>query len=309
MYIDWQLGDVCNFHCAYCNLQSMGGIEGWPTYEQTTWLVDEILKHSQHEVRTYNLFGGEPTLWKHFGDLCTYIKEHDPESIIQVLTNGSRTLRWWRQYAPYMDKVIISHHAHTSQVNHVVEVVEICQPYNQASIQVLADLSNFDKIVADFDFFMEKLPGVNISVKKGETSLGSGEWMPYSPEQLAWLQETLERTKANNKLKPAFSRPETRRVWERRFYASDGETEWQTSNKQIIINDQNHFKGWHCNIGRDMLAVKPNGDLAPSSACFKEERLGNYRNGEGITWPTRAYVCVYDGCYCGADLEIEKRTP
>ena len=287
----------------------MGGIEGWPTYEQTTWLVDEILKHSDHEIRTYNLFGGEPTLWKHFGELCTYIKEKDSNSIIQVLTNGSRTLRWWRQYAPYMDKVIISHHAHTSQVNHVADVIEICQPYNSASVQVLADQSNFDKIVADFDFLIDRLPGVNISAKKGETNLGSGKWMPYTPEQLAWLQDTIARTKANNKLKPAHSRPNSRRVWERRLYASDGVVEREINNKELIITNQNHFKGWRCNIGLDMLSIKSNGDLTPSSACFGNENFGNYRNGNSINWPSEAYVCVYDGCYCGADLEIEKHAP
>ena len=309
MYIDWQLSDVCNFHCVYCNEQSMGGQQGWPTRDQATTLVDEIINHSEHEIRTYNLLGGEPTLWRHFGDLCTYIKEHDPNSIIQVLTNGSRTTRWWEKYAPYMDKVIVSHHAHTSSAQHVVDVVEICQPYNAASIQVLVDQPNFDQCRADFDLFLEKLPGVNISAKKGETFLGSGKWMPYTDEQLDWLAGTLEQTRANNQREPRVSRPDSRRVWDRRLYASDGETEWQTSNKQLIINDQNHFRGWHCNIGRDMLSVKPNGDLAPSSACFKEERLGNYRDGTGITWPQRAYVCVYEGCYCGADLEIEKRAP
>jgi len=309
MYIDWQLSDVCNFKCTYCNLQSMGGVEGWPTYEQSTRLIDNILEHSDHEVRTYNLLGGEPTLWRHFGDLCTYIKEHDPNSIVQILTNGSRTLRWWEKYAPYMDKVIISHHAHTSDAQHVVDVVKICQPYNAASIQVLVDQGNFDKCAADFDYMMENLPGVNVSAKKGETNLGSGTWMPYTEEQIVWLEETLSRTSANNKLTPHNRRPPERRAWERVFYASDGEYEWRTSNKNLIIYDQNHFKGWHCNIGRDMLSVKPNGNLAPSSACFKDEVLGNYRTGADINWPERAYVCVYDGCYCGADLEIAKRAP
>ena len=96
MYIDWQLSDVCNFKCTYCNLASMGGVEGWPTLEQAKGLVDNILSHSDHDYRTYNLLGGEPTLWKHFGELCTYIHNEDESHVIQVLTNGSRTKRWWQ---------------------------------------------------------------------------------------------------------------------------------------------------------------------------------------------------------------------
>jgi len=310
MYIDWQLSDVCNFHCSYCNFASMGGVEGWPTYEQATKLIDQILSHSKHEYRTYNLLGGEPTLWKHFSDLCTYIKHNDKNSVIQVLTNGSRTIRWWDQYAAYMDKVVISHHSHTAKPDHTVAVIAACQPYNSVSVQLLMDYYNFDNCLDHFYYILDRAPGISVTVKKAETELGSGQWQPYTDQQLAALEKAHQDSKLNNAKSSKIDRlPQYKKKFDRVLYGSDGNEEWITSNKDLIISKQNYFKGWRCNIGIDMLCVKSNGDLKPASACFKDELLGNYRTETEIRWPSESYVCDYDACFCGADIEVEKHAP
>lgn len=309
MYIDWQLSDVCNFKCAYCNEDSMGGRHGWPSIESAKYLVNEIVKHSDHEYRTYNLLGGEPTLWKYFGTLVEYINEVDQENIIQILTNGSRTIRWWEKYARYLDKVVISVHikSMTVDLEHIQRVVETCQKHTSVSIQLLMDITCFDRCTEAFDYFLTHLPGVKISAKKGETFLGSRQWMPYSPEQLAWMERSLERTEKNSQLKSNIQRVNEKSKRKRVIRArhADGSVSI-TSNKELIHTDQNHFEGWQCNIGIDMISIKHNGEVYPSSACFKETPLGNYRKLEPIEWPTEPYVCKYAGCFCGADIEIEK---
>jgi MoaA/NifB/PqqE/SkfB family radical SAM enzyme len=312
MYIDWQLSDVCNFKCTYCNLASMGGVEGWPTLEQAKGLVDNILSHSDHDYRTYNLLGGEPTLWKHFGELCTYIHNEDESHVIQVLTNGSRTKRWWQTYAPTMDKIIISHHVATTKdrsPEHTIMVAETCHPNSNVSIQILMDIDNFDECATHFNVMLARLPGIRITPKKGETNLGSGEWMPYSPEQLAWFDDALVRAKANEQRISPIHKAIGNKPIDRRFFASDGVTEWHTSNKDLIINDANHFEGWNCNIGLDMIAVKPSGQIRPSSSCFKNVTLGNYRTSSTINWPKAPFVCNQASCFCGADIEVEKHAP
>ena len=310
MFIDWQLGDVCNFKCAYCNDDSMGGKVGWPELDAAKYLVDQVVQHSDHEYRTYNLLGGEPTLWKHFGELVEYINQEDSDNLIQILTNGSRTLRWWESYAKYLDKVVISVHIKTSTVDndHIRQVVEICQKYNSVSIQLLMDITCFDQCVEAFDYFVQHLPGVKVSAKKGETFLGSREWMPYTQEQLDWMEQSLERSKYNESRPTVVDREKKKKKRNRVFKARDNNNQIKvTSNKDLILTDQNHFKGWECNIGIDMISIKPHGDIYPSSACFKEVPMGNYKNYQAIQWPQTPFVCKYDGCFCGADIEIEKR--
>ena len=306
MYIDWQLSNVCNYDCLYCNDTSKGGYYTWPTLEQAIRLVDHIVKNSDHEYRTYNLLGGEPILWKHFGDLCEYIKEVDENSVIQTLTNGSRTLRWWEQYAEKMDKVVISYHAHTANREHIEQVVRILAPYAYVSVQLLADIAHFDKVMYDFDYFIEHLPGVNITPKKGQIMLGYGEWMPYTDSQLEWFQTALRKTEENNQRDYIVDEQREQKFIRTVFAGYENEI-WETNNKDLTINDLNHFNGWHCNIGKDMLCVRADGTLKPSSACFDEISFGNYKTDISLKdFRTNGYVCRYDSCFCGADLEIEK---
>jgi organic radical activating enzyme len=306
MYIDWQLSDVCNFGCAYCNFESKGGIYGWPSLEQTQTLVDNIIAYSNHKYRTYNLLGGEPTLWKHFGNLCEYIHQHDTNSVIQVLTNGSRTIRWWKKYSAIIDKIVISHHVSTQDLaDHTISVAKTCYSNSNVSIQLLMDINNFEKCTQHFDLMIDQLPGISITPKKGETNLGSGEWMPYSQDQLNWLDDALQRSKINSSRK-ALQQQNYKPKYRRELYASDGNTEWKSSNKDLIINDQNHFLGWQCNIGRDIIAVKSSGEICPASACFKDVTLGNYRKSPVIDWPSALFICKYNSCFCGADIEVEK---
>ena len=305
LYVDWQLSDICNYKCHYCNFQSMGGNHKWPTLPQATSLVDSILANSNHEYRTYNLLGGEPTLWKQYGELCQYIKSVDTNCVIQTLTNGARTLRWWAQYAPFMDKVVISHHSASSSAEHTSGVIQACSPYASTSVQVLMDASNFDKCVEHFNYLISHNHGTRIVAKKAETVLGSGEWMDYSQSQQEWLTESLRMTNENDSMPSLYQR--TKEVINRKVMASFGNDEWQTSNKEIILNDWNHFLGWKCKIGIDMLSIRSNGDIKPSSACFNEIILGNYKDPEfSLVMPISEYICKYNSCFCGADIEIEK---
>lgn len=305
LYIDWQLSDICNYKCHYCNFESKGGMNPWPELDAAMKLVDEIIRNSNHVYRTYNLLGGEPTLWKHYGELCQYIKSVDDSCVIQTLTNGSRTLRWWQKFVPYMDKVVISHHSASSSAEHTSNVIKICSSHCSVSVQVLMDATNFDECVNHFDYLIENNVGSRIVAKKAETILGSGKWMEYTSSQQEWLINSLQRTRDNEHQPNLYVR--TKSVIDRKVMAGYGEKSWLSSNKEIILNGWNHFKGWRCNIGIDMLSIRPNGDIKPSSACFNEVILGNYKNDDFVlVLPLEGYECKYDSCFCGADIEIEK---
>lgn len=306
LYIDWQLGNVCNYNCYYCNDDSKLGNYRWPSYEKCTTLVDKILEHSVpiHGYRTYNLLGGEPTIWKDFGKLCKYIKEKDKNSIIQILTNGSRTTRWWEENKTFLDKVVISYHNNTAEPEHIVEVVNILKEYVAVSIQVLMDAKNFDDCKNTFHFFINSLPGVKVGAKKLETVLGSGEYMEYTEEQNMWMQWSGKLSRDNEIFKIEKKRDsEFKRIL---FLKDKDGVITESSNKEIINANLNNFKNFKCKIGIDMLSIKANGNITPSSACFTDKIMGNYLLGTDIKWFTEPFTCIYDKCFCGADIEIEK---
>ena len=231
-------------------------------------------------------------------------KENDDSSVIQILTNGSRTLRWWDSNKTYLDKVVISFHNNTAKKEHIVEVVNLIKEYVAVSVQVLMDSNNFDACKEAFYFFITALPGIKVSSKKLETVLGSGKYMEYTPDQLSWMKDSGRVSRENETIKLEKKRDtDIKRV----FYLKDADGNiTETSNKEIINANLNNFKNFKCKIGMDMISIKANGNITPSSACFNDSVMGNYRLGTEIKWIHTPFTCVYDKCFCGADIEIEK---
>ena len=71
------------------------------------------------------MLGGEPTVWKDFNEVFRQAKEYDPNCIVRMLTNGSRTLRYWEKNAKIFDEVIISYHPERADYKHCTEVSNI----------------------------------------------------------------------------------------------------------------------------------------------------------------------------------------
>ena len=92
LYIQYMIGNLCNYKCAYCFPGSNEGDYPWPD-------VDLVIKNLDHLINTYKqqgktkfefyILGGEPTIWMDLPVLCKHLKEHH-NSVIRISTNGSR---------------------------------------------------------------------------------------------------------------------------------------------------------------------------------------------------------------------------
>ena len=99
--IELFLSNVCNYKCWYCFPGSNTGTHPWPDLD----LIKENLSHVIEYYKTnlnkkqiyLHIIGGEPTLWKNFGEFVKFFKETH-NCLISISTNGSRTLRWWNKY-------------------------------------------------------------------------------------------------------------------------------------------------------------------------------------------------------------------
>lgn len=297
--VDWILSNVCNYKCSYCSPDSNGGDLYWPEIEQCRIAIQRITEQSSHDHRIYTILGGEPTVWKNFTQFVNMIKDIDNNSLINILTNGSRTISWWKKTKPYLDKVSISYHHEQADTDHIIEVVNTIQYDCQTNIQMLMDINSWDKCVQIY----EKLKAstvVPIQIKKLQIEFGNHEWMPYTDEQRAWMITSHKET-AN--------RPSTKRNKTSlgiNCYYDDG-TITQENSHILIQEGKNKFTGWVCNIGRDLLVIKPNGDIVPANACNQNVVIGNLKIApEKINLLTSPIICKYKECTCGSDIEITK---
>jgi organic radical activating enzyme len=250
----------------------------------------------------YTILGGEPTVWRNFDRLARSIKQIDPHSVVNILTNASRTIRWWNRTKQFIDKVSISYHHESADPDHIVDVVNEIQYDCQTNIQMLMDIRAFDQCVAHWEYLKEHT-AVPIQIKKLQTSFGGKEWMPYTAEQRARMIEMHQETR---------DRPTTKRNITSlgiRVHYDNGDVRREGCH-DLIQAGLNKFEGWHCNIGRDLVVIKANGDVVPANACNQQIVMGNIKTApESIQLLIAPVVCAYRECTCGSDIEITKFKP
>ena len=299
LVVDWILSNVCNFKCSYCTPDSNGGDLYWPDIEQCEVAIKSITQQSTHDHRIYTILGGEPTVWKNFTKLAQIIKNVDENSIVNILTNGSRTINWWNKTKPYLDKVSISYHHEQADVDHIIEVVNTIQYDCQTNIQMLMDVNHWDKCVEIYEKLRDNTQAP-IQIKKLQIEFGQREWMQYTDEQRKWMYDSHKLTNG----RPSTKRNKTS-LGINCFY-EDGSVK-QENNHDLIQAGLNKFLDWSCNIGRDLIVIKANGDVVPANACNQKVIMGNIKtNPAGIAILKTPIICKYTECTCGSDIEITK---
>ena len=147
--IYYDLSNLCNYSCWYCFPDSHAGTSPWPDAEIIKHNLVHLVKHYRENSNINDVeihfLGGEPTLWKHLGSVVQFIKSQ-VECRICILTNASRTLRWWEEYADYFDHVGISVHHERADIDHIIAVSNILYSKKISFYTaVLMDERNWDK--------------------------------------------------------------------------------------------------------------------------------------------------------------------
>ena len=76
LQIEWTLGNTCNYNCSYCLPVLHDNSFPWIDLDESIKFIDRLHEHyGNMGMKNYiwKFGGGEPTLYKHFADLCEYI--------------------------------------------------------------------------------------------------------------------------------------------------------------------------------------------------------------------------------------------
>ena len=311
MQVYLSLGTTCNFDCAYCPSYVHDGAMPWHDIDKLMTVISEIhRRYAWKSHRVYNLLGGEPTNWSRLPELCQRIKEVDGDSSIMVATNGSRTPRYWREIAPYLDRAIVS--VHVAQI----DIAKLNQSFKACilgrmhlSTNILMDINHWDKAVSDAMYMTEHGWSHYITMKPVETMLGSNCLQPYSPEQLeiiaSWGKEQQD-SRRNKCLELASPRqlPEPEIY---KFATSDGQIS-QFNNFQAVSRGLDHMHGWYCWLNADKISVHTDGSVRAGDTCDQWPTMGNFLTSDPRTWDwtISAQRCRRDRCVCGGDLDTHK---
>ncbi|SBO11121.1 Cyclic pyranopterin monophosphate synthase [Vibrio mediterranei] len=297
--INWALINNCNYKCSYCHSDLNSGSIKSPSYEIAIKFVDELISQSNEQglVPYFEFGGGEVTLLRYFTDFIKHI--HLNNGLVCIVSNGSKSLEWWEQYAHLLSGVSLSYHindiksgSHFTEVSKILEASQTTRFH----VNIMMVPERFDDCLA----FAKKLKQevrCSIALQPLFEGFGHGgitKKYPYTPEQEQIMKDFRGRPELKT-LPPSMAELEVK-------YA-DGTTK-NLSTFDLIANDQTNFVGWDCYAGIDSLVVTFSGDIY-RSWCMQDGPIGSIYD-EDIELPTLPTTCRTKICQCGVDLSAKK---
>ena len=258
--------DICNFECTYC-FPGSGNI-GKYRYPKN---VDTVIKNFRILFDRYTeklgktkfhimlVGGGEPTMWPHIEQFCKEIKEQH-NVYTTIITNGSRTVRWWKDNLEFFDDVVLSTHAEFVDIKHQCAVADLLY---EADIKVtglmLMDAKNWDTCVSMVDRMKQSKQPWFIEAKAVVSAPGHGMNV-YTQEQLDYLDVGIKRLPDSEWI--------LKRLADVRTHESlvmfDDDTAIAARPHDIIVNKWNYFNGWKCNVASETLLISYDGYVTGS---------------------------------------------
>ena len=191
LIVQWNLGNVCNYSCEYCPSYLHNGQIQWPELDIIKNTLLKIKNRFPNKTLRIELLGGEVTLKKDFIEVMSFIKEQQCRSLI--LTNGSRTLDYWKKLATNLDEVILTFHPQFADKDHYNSIIDICLENKVNPIVHIAMVKDLFWDLTEYQKYLKnRYPDLRIDMllmmdKEGRHN-NKGFFYNYEEEQLEYLR-------------------------------------------------------------------------------------------------------------------------
>jgi organic radical activating enzyme len=302
--------DICNFNCSYCFPGSHDERYRYPknvdlVIANFRKLFDVYTKQlNKKKFHVMIAGGGEPTMWPGLEKFCKEIKESH-NVYITIVTNGSRTVRWWTENSAYFDDAVLSCHHEYVDIDHHIAVGDLLfEAGAKVTGLMLMDAKNWDKCVSYVDRMMTSKHPWYIQTKEIVDAPGQGVDI-YTPEQFDYVNDSLKRIPNSEWI--------FKRLSEIRMHESvvlfDNDTAVAARPHTILTNDWNHFEGWKCNIGHEAVGIDASGKVFAGSCrldIFDGKRVNILDEDFDTNITPRQIVCTLKNCFCQPDTHATK---
>lgn len=299
----FQLGNICTYDCSYCSDGNKNGTHEWPEFsivENLVLEIDRIYKAAPYNKKEiiFEYLGGEVTLWKDFEKLLILVYELGNKS--WLVTNGVRTLRWWKEYGKYFDLITLSAHLEFCDIEHLCDVGNILSNNNVlTSITVLMYPPKWNECLAAIKYLKEnsKCSCFTKTLVKTTDDTSFGDEWEYTNKELDYIKKNFLIIRGSSRISDFF------------LWRNSKTREIQTRDSEVGLTfRENNFYNWKCYAGIDTLYLENNGDVRVGAMCRPVPPLGNWKKDDvsTIKWPFEPVICKYLQCICGHDLRARK---
>jgi len=300
--ITWQVNNFCNFRCSYCNPGNWAGEN--PNNGNLDIYINNLKaiidKYLDIGYKNFKFFfsGGEPTAWKNFIPICEFLNDY-VSCTLAVNTNLSRPLAWWEKHHHLFDDVVASYHVEFAKKERYEENnIFLCDKVNYLSTKMLLHDERFWEVVEFGNHLKTVMPNYFIEWTPlfDEMTVNAGPWKYADPLKEQFVREnTIE-------IKQTLPKPNKRCETVSYSRYDDGFVT-PTNSNQVIVDGENFFSGWKCNVG-DSIFISPNGQVSLAS-CGQGGVVGHILEDISKVGP-KQITCFKQHCHCGTDIIIPK---
>ena len=301
--VTWQVNNFCNFRCSYCNEGNWSGRnpnnDNLEKYIENLGVIIDRYKSVGYKHFKFFFSGGEPTAWKNFIPVCEWLRKELPECTLAVNTNLSRPLAWWKKNYHLFDDIVASFHVEFSDKEKYLENnIFLCDKVNYLATKLLMHEERFWEVVDYGNYIKTQMPNYFIEWTPlfDEMSVNAGPWKYSDPEKIKFIND--------HNVEMNFTIPKPyKQSMAVSYNKYDDESSCPTNSNDIIINGQNFFKGWNCQVG-DSIFINPVGQVSLAS-CGQGDNVGHILDDISQVGP-KQIICGKEHCHCGTDIIIPK---
>ncbi len=289
--VNWMAGNTCNYSCSYCPDYLHNGTSPWLSYSVVTEFCDKIITHYTSKKIVFEFTGGEITMWPDFIQVAAYL--HARNIDISIISNGSRTLRWWETAVPYLKRVHLSFHPEQGDQKQFENVVAYLYNKTSLHVNIMMHPSCFETC-RDFASQLEHTYPVSVSRQPLLHQL-KGSLYTYSREELSIMGQS--QSAAIEADQTHVYRSEMTKAY------PDGERTNHSCN-YFLSSFENNWNDWLCFAGLEQIVVTQTGDVY-RGWCMSGGKIGHISQHK-IVFPTNPVCCDQYECSCNFDILCTK---
>ena len=227
--------------------------------------------------------------------------------MVSIITNGSRTYRWWKEAheAKVLDALTITYHTEQSKdYQHVVDVLNLFHDDPTDVVCLITHTLDTLEFAFEAQDYIYNNTGALVFMKSMVLP-GIDVYQYYTEEQLNKLK-TLSRTpgiRSSTKKQPEIPK-ELRITQYLNVTYNDGSLETLHS-QEFMKTRQNMFYGWSCDIGKKNMRIEYDNIRSAVCVSTKEQHLQD----PSISFEPNTVTCPVEECKCAMQLIARKSIP
>lgn len=291
--VNWCVANTCTYSCSYCPEDLHSGSKPWPKLDVVLAFIDKLMAEVHPRKVYFEFTGGEVTVWPDFIAVCEHATRVGAR--VGLISNGSRSLRWWEEHVDKFDNVCLSYHPEHADKDAFLSLVKLTSTRIRTHVNVMMLPQQFNECYA-FACKVIKVPNISIALQPLIVDFGS---------QLFDYSESQKRVMANqHELLVAHIRHDkTWSYYRGAMRAVDKDDKSEVISAQRFVSmGMNNWKGWKCYSGVEQIVINMDGSIL-IGWCNVSPPIGTL---EDFKLPVQPVMCTSSMCHCNFDIMSTK---